>query len=1207
MNYLEPDAFDACGELPAPGITVLEASAGTGKTFTISALVTRFVAQGVPLGHILAVTFTRMATGELRDRVRRQLVNTEDHLARYLLAGETIPTDDEITAHLAREAGPTIDAMHQRLADAVAGFDSATIATTHGFCQLVLDGLGSAGDVAAGATLVEDPADLIEEIVDDLYVRRCLLHGPPPFSRDMARMAATRAVGNPGIELAPPASNDPDGLLTRLVTKTHTEVARRLQDDNLLTYDHLLARLADTLEDPERGPVACRRLRQRYRVVLVDEFQDTDPVQWTIVRTAFGDGGTILVLVGDPKQAIYSFRGADVHAYLEAARQGKTSTLALNWRTDQPLLDATEALLFPLRMGHDDIQFRSVNAPPDHQQTALRDFPAPTPIRIRLVDNDHPDIRRTNAKQLLHKPSLVDWIAGDVARDIARLLDSGGQIRTASPADPADPAWRPVAPTDIGVLTKTNRQSIAVREALRAAGVPAVIAGIDSIFASDAATHWLRLLEALEEPASRSRAVAVALTPFIGMTVTEVATAGERSWENVHARAHRWSALLAGYGVAALYRSITATEGLPARVVATVGGERELTDLGHIAELLHAESAASQMGVPTLRAWLAQRVAEVDIEQLASEERSRRLDSDAEAVQVLTVHRAKGLEFGVVYCPYLWDAAPAIRAPEPVVFHDPDNRDVRTLDVGSCEKSGPAWRRYTDHRDVAMAEQRGEDLRLMYVAVTRARHQVVAWWGRADHCRNSPLGRLLLCRDTATGAVRDAFASDPKDKDVRAALDALLARTCPGLIAVESAGNADTTSTGSGFVRVGGPADPLEAARFERELDLRWRRASYTSITAAAHDGVISTASVGSEPERPGLDDEPSGPEGAGGPAAGASGVDGSAAAGGPAAGATGSAGPAAGGGGLDGPPSAAGGPATAGDGQAAGSAGDGASAGGSPISPWGGIPGGTEVGTFVHALLEKVDFAASDLSAEVDAAMRATGAWGAGIGGGSPAFGEGLAAALTTPLGSLLPGVCLRDIARRDRADELSFELPLVGGDHPTGQVSTADIAAVLGPYLREGGPLAGYARRLMDPLLATTLRGYLTGSLDLVFRRSPGDGPARWYVADYKTNWLGEDNGPLTAWHYRPTALDAEMQRRHYPLQALLYLVALHRYLRWRLPEYAPEVHLGGVFYLFLRGMVGPDTPAIDRQTCGVFSWAPPADLIVGLSDLFGNGPTD
>jgi exodeoxyribonuclease V beta subunit len=1154
-----PEPFDVCGNLPAPGITVLEASAGTGKTFTISALVTRFVAEGVALEHILAVTFTRMATGELRDRVRRRLVTAEHRLARYLYAAEPIPTDDEIAAHLAEGPRPDVQARHRRIADAVAMFDSATIATTHGFCQLVLSGLGSAGDVAAGATLVEDPSGLIEEVVDDLYLRWSLRYGPPAFHRGAARMAVAVALGNPGVVLEPPPGGDPDGLLTRLVARAQGEVARRLQDDNLLTYDHLLSRLANTLEDPQRGPLACRRLRQRYRVVLVDEFQDTDPVQWRVVRAAFGEGATTLVLVGDPKQAIYSFRGADVHAYLDAARQSRSYTLAQNWRADQPLLDATEALLFPLQMGDDEIRFRTVSAPASHQHSAIRDFPEPTPIRLRLVDNHQPGIRRTGAKDLLQKGALVEWIAQDVAADIARLLRSGGQIRDLSAeGGSSEPDWRPVAAADVGVLTKTNRQSVAVREALRAAGVPAVVAGLDSIFTSEAAAHWLRLLEALEEPASRSRAAALALTPFVGMTATEVAIADERVWESVHARAHKWSATLAGHGVSALYRSITATEALPARVVATMGGEREITDLAHVAELLHRESAGSQMGVPTLRAWLARRMADVDIDQAAAEERSRRLDSDAEAVQVLTVHRAKGLEFGIVYCPYLWDASPPPGARHPVVFHDPDNGGARTLDVGCTEDSGPAQKRHRDHREAATAEQRGEDLRLMYVALTRACHQVVIWWGRAAHSRHSPLGRLLMGRDATTGFVREAFTNEPRDKDIGAALDTLLDRTRPGLISVKAAGGEDTPSipAGSGPAPVSVPV-VLESARFERALDLRWRRASYSSITADAHDEAAEVGLVGSEPEDPGLDDEPAAPTSSVVPPAGV-----------------------------------AAGPAPA-DAWVA--------------SPLGGTPGGAEVGTFVHAVLEQLDFTAPDLPAELDAAMAATEGSGAGLAGDLSVLAGGLAAAITTPLGPLLPGVTLRDVARPDRVDELRFELPLAGGDSPIGQVSTADVAAILGAHLPADGPLAGYAERLLDPLLATGLRGYLTGSLDLVFRRSFEDGSDRWYVADYKTNWLGEDGRPLTAWHYRPAALDAEMQRRHYPLQALLYLVALHRYLRWRLPGYSPETHLGGVLYLFLRGMVGPAPPEIDGQPCGVFSWDPPASLIVGLSDLFGHGVRD
>ncbi|HMC41247.1 MAG TPA: hypothetical protein VKI19_16405, partial [Acidimicrobiales bacterium] len=161
--------------------------------------------------------------------------------------------------------------------------------------------------------------------------------------------------------------------------------------------------------------------------------------------------------------------------------------------------------------------------------------------------------------------------------------------------------------------------------------------------------------------------------------------------------------------------------------------------------------------------------------------------------------------------------------------------------------------------------------------------------------------------------------------------------------------------------------------------------------------------------------------------------------------------------------------------------------------------------------------------------------------------------------------------------------------------------IAALLQMHLPAGGGLDGYPERLSDPALDTTLRGYLTGSLDLVFRRVGPDGGARWYLADYKTNWLGGRSDSLTVGDYRRGTLDREMQRHHYPLQALIYMVALHRYLRWRQAGYRPELHLGGVLYLFLRGMAGPDTPVLEGWPCGVWSWAAPAELVVSLSDLF------
>jgi exodeoxyribonuclease V beta subunit len=504
------------------------------------------------------------------------------------------------------------------------------------------------------------------------------------------------------------------------------------------------------------------------------------------------------------------------------------------------------------------------------------------------------------------------------------------------------------------------------------------------------------------------------------------------------------------------------------------------------------------------------------------------------------VHRAKGLEFPIVYCPFLWYSRPE-NSTGPVVFHDPAQGWARTLDAGCPDRDGPAKGEYDGHARIARDERRGEDLRLLYVAVTRARHQVVVWWGRASGSRMSPLGRLLVSRDQSTGEVRPPQSAEPGGGQVRKSL-AAIAEKAPGLIEVEAAGDAAEGRPPS----PGGAAGSLDlvAARFERALDLTWRRSSYSSITAEAH-GLDRGPAVGSEPEAPGLADEPDEPAAAAPLLA-------------------------------PGPPE------------------------GAIASPFNGIPGGAAAGTYVHALLERVDFTAADLTGEVVEAMAA-------LDGAPPApaavLAPALATALSTPLGPLVEGVSLSAVGRPDRMDELSFELPVAGGDSPFGRVHLEQIATVLESHSGELGPVAGYQAQLQDPALAPSIRGYLTGSLDLVFRRPGPGGEPRWYLADYKTNHLGGD--PATTAHYHPAALAAEMYRRHYPLQALLYLVALHRYLRWRQPGYRPERHLGGVLYLFLRGMAGPATPLAGGSPCGVFAWAPPAALVEDLSTLFdGNG---
>jgi len=1122
--------FDVCGPLPE-GVTVLEASAGTGKTFTIAALATRYVAEaGVPLDRVLLVTFTRMATGELRQRVRDRMVRAEAGLSG-ILAGVPGEGGDQVLAHLADAPVDEVRRRRDRLRVALAGFDAATIDTTHAFCQRVLNNLGVTGDVDRDAVFVEDSAELVEEVVRDFYLRKFARGGVVDFTLDEARRMAVRAVANPDAAISPAETGDPARDVRRkFAIAVRDEVERRRRVTGLLTFDDLLTRLRGTLADPDRGAAACARLRDRYQVALVDEFQDTDPIQWEILRRAFVDGderpGSALVLIGDPKQAIYAFRGADVYAYLDAARvAGSRATLRTNWRSDQPLLDGLDALFAGARLGHEGITYREARAAEGHERRRLQGAPVDASVRVRMLRRDRGLVKLTPAKQALQAHGARAVVAADLAADVVGLLSSGALVDGEA-----------VRPGDVAVLVQRNADAIAVQDALAAVGVPAVVNGAGSVFATPAARDWLRLLEALERPSATNPVRAVALTSFLGWTPERVAMATDAEWEDLHARLHRWAGVLRRRGVAALFETISLRERLAARLLARAQGERTLTDVRHVAQLLHEVVTTEQLGTTALAAWLHTRMDDAD-EEAGAEDRSRRLESDAEAVQVLTVYRSKGLEFPIVYCPFLWHPG-YIDERDPPVFHDPDAADRRTLDV-SGEKQSRAMSRQR-------VETRGEELRLAYVALTRAKHQAVVWWAPTWDSRDSSLCRLLFFRDPQTGEVYPAGEEPPADDVAQARFEALAAgaRTA-GCISVELV-DEPPTDVWAGGASGGAAADRLTASTFDRTLDPRWRRTSYSALTEGAHDAHL--ARVASEPEAVVVADE-----------------------------------------------------VVPDDRLPAGVAGDGGEDRLRSIAlPLGTMRAGADVGTFVHGIFEACDFAAPDLDGALAAAYDAEAAREFVHVGDPPSVLAGLRAAIETPLGPVVGGLRLRDVGRRDRVDELSFELPLVGGDAPTSVLTVAAIGDLLAAHLPADDVLRPYAEHVQDPTLQTEVRGYLTGSLDLTLRTPDG----RYAVVDYKTNRLGRRDEELTAWHYRPAALVEAMFEAHYPLQALLYTVALHRYLRWRLVGYSPERHLAGVLYLFVRGMIGPDTPVVDGHPCGVFSWRPPAKLVEALSDLFDRG---
>jgi exodeoxyribonuclease V beta subunit len=700
---------------------------------------------------------------------------------------------------------------------------------------------------------------------------------------------------------------------------------------------------------------------------------------------------------------------------------------------------------------------------------------------------------------------LRDHIARDLAADVGRLLASGATYD-----------GRPVRAGDVAVIVEAHKDARACREALAEAGIPAVYSGDLDIFSSPAAQDWLCLLEAFEQPHRSGLVRAAATTMFFGETAASLHAGGDELTDRVGQTLRAWADHLRARGVAAVFEAAQVA-GMAERVLAWRGGERDMTDLAHLAQLLHETAHRERFGLPALLDWLREECSGKG----RAAERTRRLDSDAAAVQIMTVWVSKGLQYPLVYLPFGFNRH--IFDDDLLLFHEDG---VRSLDIG-----GPSGAGHGANQKRWRAEVAGDDIRLTYVALTRAQSQVVAWWAPSWDEGNGGISRLLRGRKQGDPAVPDSLGRAPSDDEV---LTWLRRWQHAGGPVVEESVVAELVEPVPEELPGG-----LAVRSFSRDVDPTWRRTSYSGLIRAADQ---QPGGVTSEPERTGLEDESVEPVPANRPATLQEALP----------------------------------------------------------SPMEGLPAGATFGSLVHAVLEDADPHAPDLRTELAGRVRdQLGFWPVDV---TP---DALATAMlplhATPLGPLVPGLTLGDLGRNDRLRELDFEIPLAGGDRAAAaDVRLAALAPLLRTHLPAEDPLRAYADRLEQPLLGgQTLRGYLSGSIDVVLRVPHGAGQ-RFVVVDYKTNRLGDPEQPATSADYGPEQLSAAMLHSDYPLQALLYSVVLHRFLRWRLPAYDPETHLGGVLYLYLRGMCGPDTPLVDGHPAGVFSWPVPASLVLALSAL-------
>ena len=1160
--------------LPLQGERLIEASAGTGKTYTIAALYLRLLLglggtaafpRPLSVEELLVVTFTEAATAELRGRIRANI-----HELRIACLRQS--TDNPLYASLLEEIADKQQAA-QWLLLAERQMDEASVFTIHGFCQRMLSLNAFESGMLFEQQLIEDESELRYQACADFWRRHCyplqrdiaeavhalwkgpeellraidrylqgeapVIKSPPPADETLAsrhekivtqiatlKQKWNASVGeiasileNSGIDrkkfnrgnqgkwidkisawaqeetrgyqlpdalekfsqrfltertkadgivpehplfvaieslLAEPLTLN-DLMITRAMTEIRETVAREKRRRGELGFDDMLSRL-DAALCSENGEALAAAIRTRFPVAMIDEFQDTDPQQYRIFRRIWRQQpDTALLLIGDPKQAIYAFRGADIFTYMKARSEVAAHyTLETNWRSAPGMVESVNTLFKQMDAA---FMFREIPFQPvkfAEKNASLRfDLNGVTQpaMNLWLLDGEGCGVGDYQSAMAQHCAAQIrDWLSAG-ARGEA-VLWRGKQAN-------------PVKASDITVLVRSRQEAALVRDALTLLNIPSVyLSNRDSVFETLEAQEMLWLLQAVLAPERESTLRSALASAMMGLNARDIDALNndEEAWDNVveefaHYR-ERWQKR----GVMAMLRELMAKRQIAENMLATAGGERRLTDILHISELLQ-EAGTQLESEHALVRWLSQQIADPNSN---SSSQQMRLESDKHLVQIVTIHKSKGLEYPLVWLPFIAN----YRVQDQAFYHDRDSFEA-VLDLSKAESSV----------ELAEAERLAEDLRLLYVALTRS-----VW-----HCSLgiAPLFRRRGEKSGETDFHLSALGrliqlGEPKDAaGLRQCIEAL----CGDHIALLIPSSPDN----SRWQMPEQPVADLNARQIQRTLADDWRVTSYSGLQQ--HGQSIAQDLM------PKLDVDAAGvgdvlPE---------------------------------------------------------------------PVLTPHQFPRGASPGTFLHSLFEELDFT-QPVSTEWVLKMLQSGGFDEKW---QPVLTDWVTAILQAPLTQ--QRISLSQLTAKDKQVEMEFYLP----------IASPLKADALDALIREYDPLSAGC----PPLNFRQVQGMLKGFIDLVFRHE-----GRYYLLDYKSNWLGDSSDA-----YTQDAMAAAMQQHRYDLQYQLYTLALHRYLRHRIADYRYEDHFGGVIYLFLRGVDATDPHS------GIFSTRPDAALIEKMDELF------
>lgn len=1160
---------------PLYGKNLIEAGAGTGKTYTIESLFIRLlIEKKLTVDQILVVTFTKAATEELKERIRNKLLKTKEAFIRGY-------SEDRLIESLLKkyENHPL---THQLTDNALINFNEASIFTIHGFCARILSDNSFETGSLFDTELVTDQTELVREMAEDfwrIYFYNALpefikysfkkLSGPDYFIELLSKQVLSCKkiipfIKNPGFEnivsdyrnivqkarsmwpfskneistlLHDPALNgniygsvvpDDSGFSRRdhkvlafislmdgfldersvcfplfdkfeyftsekikksvrakqavpehsffdicneikekseeieavfdeyilylkkeFLRFAENELAKRKKIKNIQHYEDLLTRVRDALVGGGNNNDLAIRIRRKYKAALIDEFQDTDPVQYEIFSNLFDSGESVLFIIGDPKQAIYGFRGADIFSYIKASKSGSKHTLTENWRSEPGLIKAVNAIFSSAKKPFVFNEIAFTEGISGFNESGNGESFKHAPMTLWHLFSD----TYTEENKPIKKNDAEKIISESVASEILRLLER-------KEYDESD-----IRASDIAILVRTNDQAEKVKNSLSKRRIPSVIYSIANVFDSREAMELEKFLSAASEPSDMNKIRSALATDLLGFSGEELDLIADNPvmWDEQLVFFSECNYLWNRHGFISMFRHFMTQKRVRERLVSFLDGERRITNTLHLSEILHKVSVERKTGITGLVRWLSGQRKDSK-ERL--EEHLLRLESDDDSVKIATIHKCKGLEFPVVFCPFNWGGSEA--GGGEIIFHDESGERNMILDLFGNESSLAA----------AQNELLSENLRLLYVAITRAKKRCYLVWGRINKADTSAMAYIFHYAgitgndkdENIVASLKRCFC-DKKDRDL---IDDLIRLKERAENAIDVSVLPLPVDRRYDFLKEN--RGRLFCRKFTGQIKDEYKMLSYSSITSnspSGHDTRDFDAGTGI------FFEDPTGPQ----------------------------------------------------------------------LRNIFSFPRGVGAGVFFHELFEKIDFSPSEAGAREDLVavkLREYGFeeyWKSSV-------CDTINRVLDYPLCAGMTTIRLSDVDNTRRVNEMEFYYPL-------NMITPAVVKKVFKNYGRivTGGGHPGWT----ENLVFSPSKGFMKGYIDMVFSHN-----GRFFIVDWKSNHLGNEPGD-----YGESKINEAMERESYILQYHLYVLALHQYLRMKSIQYSYKDYFGGVFYIFIRGV--------------------------------------